>query len=167
MTVQWIQGLWAKDRWTVPLTRVSLSFLTCTDPSKHLFWVLFFLKRVSKLSKSQAPTKPGLALTPESHYYFVATSDKSMLTHLLYNLKRLCMLSRFSQVRFCDPVDCSLPVPLSTGFSQQENWSRLPCPPPEDLPDPGIEPTSPALQAEFLLLSYQGSPLKWFRRRNT
>ena len=44
-------------------------------------------------------------------------------------------------------------APLSTGFSRQENWSGLPCPPPEDLPDPGIKPmasVSPALQAHSL-----------------
>ena len=33
-------------------------------------------------------------------------------------------------------------APLSVGFSWQEYWSGLPCPPPSDLPDPGIEPTS-------------------------
>ena len=32
--------------------------------------------------------------------------------------------------------------PLSMGFSRQEHWSGLPCPPPRDLPDPGIEPES-------------------------
>jgi len=48
--------------------------------------------------------------------------------------------------------------PLSMGFSQQENWSGLPCPPPEDLPDPEIKPVSPALQADSLLLSNGGSP---------
>ena len=37
----------------------------------------------------------------------------------------------------CDPMD-----PLSMEFSRQECWSGLPCPPPGDLPDPGIEPTS-------------------------
>ena len=36
-------------------------------------------------------------------------------------------------------------APLSMGFSRQEDWSGLPCPPPGDLPDPGIEPRSPAL----------------------
>ena len=35
------------------------------------------------------------------------------------------------------------------GFSRQEYWSGLPCPPPEDLPDTGIEPVSSALQADF------------------
>ena len=45
------------------------------------------------------------------------------------------------------------------GFSRQEYWSQLPCPPPGDLLDPEIEamsPASPALQADSLSLSYQG-----------
>ena len=42
-------------------------------------------------------------------------------------------------------------VPLSMGFSRQEYWSKLPFPSPGDLPDPGIEPRSPALQEDSLL----------------
>ena len=38
--------------------------------------------------------------------------------------------------------------PLSMGFSRQEHWSVLPFPSPGDLSDPGIEPRSPALQAD-------------------
>ena len=56
---------------------------------------------------------------------------------------------------------CSLPAPQSIGFSKQEYCIELPCPPPGDLPDPGIKPVSPvtpALQADSLLLSHQGSP---------
>ena len=52
-------------------------------------------------------------------------------------------------------------APLSMGFSRLEYWSGLPCPPPGGLPDPGIEPASPAalaLQVDSLLLSHQGSP---------
>ena len=41
-------------------------------------------------------------------------------------------------------------APLSLGFSGQEDWGGLPCPPPGDLPDPGIEPRSPAWQAGSL-----------------
>ena len=41
-------------------------------------------------------------------------------------------------------------VLLSMGFSKQEYWSGLPFPSAEDLPDPGIEPESPALQADAL-----------------
>jgi len=41
-------------------------------------------------------------------------------------------------------------------FSQQEYWSGLPCPPPGDLPNPGIKPRFPALQADSLLLEPPG-----------
>ena len=49
------------------------------------------------------------------------------------------------------------------GFSRQEYWSGLPCPPPGDLPNPGIEPRSPAPQVDLYQLSHQGSPriLEW------
>ena len=40
-------------------------------------------------------------------------------------------------------------APLSTGFPRQENWSRLPFPSPGDLPEPGIEPVSPAVAGRF------------------
>ena len=46
------------------------------------------------------------------------------------------------------------------GFSRQEYWSEFPCPPPGDLPHPGIEPLSlaaPALQVDAVLLSHWGS----------
>ena len=52
-------------------------------------------------------------------------------------------------------------APLPMGFSRQEYWSGLPCPPPGDLPNPGAILTSlaaPALQAVSLLLSHQESP---------
>ena len=42
-------------------------------------------------------------------------------------------------------------APLSMGFSRQEYWSRLPFPSPGDLPETGIEPGSPELQADSLL----------------
>ena len=62
----------------------------------------------------------------------------------------------FSRVWLCDPMDCSLQAPLSMGFSRQEHWSGLPCPPPGDLPDPGIRPVSlmsPALTGRFFTTS--------------
>ena len=49
-------------------------------------------------------------------------------------------------------------APLSIDFSRQECWNGLPCPPPGDLPDPGIEPRSPALRQILYRLSYEGSP---------
>ena len=52
---------------------------------------------------------------------------------------------------FATPRTVAYQAPLSMGFSMQEYWSGLPFPSPEDLPDPGIEPESPALQADTLL----------------
>ena len=50
-------------------------------------------------------------------------------------------------------------APLSMGLSRQEYWSGLPFPPRGDLPDAGIEPRSPALQADCLLSEPPGKPL--------
>ena len=60
------------------------------------------------------------------------------------------------------PWTAGLQASLSAGFSRQEYWSGLPCPPPGDLLDPGIEPVSPiapALLADSLLLSFLRSHL--------
>ena len=51
---------------------------------------------------------------------------------------------------FETPWTVTYQAPLSMGFSRQECWSGLPVPSPGDLPDPGIEPGSPALQADIL-----------------
>ena len=51
----------------------------------------------------------------------------------------------------CDPMDLSLhQVSPSMGFSRQEGWSGWPFPSPRDLPNPGMEPASPALKADSL-----------------
>ena len=56
----------------------------------------------------------------------------------------------------CDSMDCSPQAPLSMEFSRQEYWNGLPFPFPEDLPNPGIEPRSPALQVDSLLFEPKG-----------
>ena len=53
-------------------------------------------------------------------------------------------------------------APLSMGFPRQEYWSRSPFSSPEDLPDPGIEPRSPALQADSLPTELWGNI--WFKK---
>ena len=55
----------------------------------------------------------------------------------------VCMLSHFSRVwLFVTLCTIASQAPLSRGFSRQGYWSGLPCPPPGDLPDPEIKPTS-------------------------
>ena len=64
----------------------------------------------------------------------------------------MCILSPVQL--FATPWIVVSQAPLSMGFSRQEYWSGLLCPPPEDLPDPGIKPASlasPALQVEWIL----------------
>ena len=81
---------------------------------------------------------------------------------LMYTNLFSCMLSHFSHVHlFANLGSIAYQAPLSMEFSRQEYWDGLPTTP-GDLPDPGIEPESPvppALQAEVLLLSHQGSTL--------
>ena len=48
-----------------------------------------------------------------------------------------------------DCRDCNHQAPLSMEFSRQEYWNGSPCPPPGDLPNPGIKPRSPAFQVDF------------------
>ena len=72
-----------------------------------------------------------------------------------------------SRVRlFATPWTVALQAPPSMGFSRQEYWSGLPFPSPEDLPDPGIEPRSPALQADASTSEPPGKPIKNNNNKN-
>ena len=71
-------------------------------------------------------------------------------------LPHLCVLVTQPCSTLCDPTNC-LWDSLSMGFSMQEYWSGLPFPSPEELPNPGIEPWSPASQADSLQFELQGS----------
>ena len=59
---------------------------------------------------------------------------------------------------FVTPWTVAYQALLSMGFSRQEYWSGLPFPSPGDLPDPGIEPRSPTLQADALPSEAPGRP---------
>ena len=59
---------------------------------------------------------------------------------------------------FVNPWNVSYHGPASMGFSRKEYSTGLPFPSPEDLPNPGIKPGSPASQADSLLYELQGSP---------
>ena len=73
--------------------------------------------------------------------------------------RSVCVLRHFRRgPRFVTPRTVLRQAPLPTGFSRQEHWSGRPCPPPGGLPNPGIELTSPVLQADSLVLPHQGSP---------
>ena len=60
---------------------------------------------------------------------------------------------------FATPWTVVYQAPLSMGFSRQEYWNLLPFPSPGDLPDPGIKPRSPSLQADSLPSERPGKPI--------
>ena len=64
----------------------------------------------------------------------------------LWDVPKVKSLSRVQL--FVTPWTVGYQPPPSMGFSRQEYWSGLPFPSPGDLPDPGIKPGSPALQAD-------------------
>ena len=80
------------------------------------------------------------------------------LHHLNYSLK--VKVKSLSRVRlFVTPWPVAHQAPPSMAFSRQEYWSGLPFPSPGDLPDAGIEPRSPVLQADALTSEPPGKPL--------
>ena len=76
--------------------------------------------------------------------YTLITTEQTFSTER----KKVKSLSRVRL--FATPWTISYQAPLSMEFSRQEYWSGLPFPPPGDLPDPGIKPKSPTLQADAL-----------------
>ena len=79
-------------------------------------------------------------------------------------------LTEISQCRIVSPVGVfatpwtvAYQASLSMGFSRQEYLSGVPFPSPGDVPNPGIEPGSPALQADALLSDPPGKPLLEYR----
>ena len=74
----------------------------------------------------------------------------------VYVCARACAKSLQWFLTLCNHMHYSRQAPLSMGFSRQEYWSWLPCPPPGDLPNPGVEPSSlmsPALASRFFTTS--------------
>ena len=101
---------------------------------------------------------------PQSHPSFhYATHIFKPIFSLMSSMNSMCMLSHFSRVwLFATAWTVTRQTPLSMGFSRQEYQSGLPCPPPGDLSDSGIEPMSPvasALQVDSLPLSHNRKPI--------
>ena len=90
----------------------------------------------------------------------------SLITYLFFKMKVKMKVKvkvkvkSLSRVRlFATPWTVAYQAPLSMGFSRQGYWSGLPFPSPGDLPDPGIKPRSPTLQAEALPSEPPGKPI--------
>ena len=101
--------------------------------------------------RTEGPT-PNSRLSEAVHFWSLAWPLGQIFGQIC-----ACVLSCFSCVRlFTTLWTVAHQAPLSMGFCRQEEWSGLPCPPPGDLPDPGIELMSlksPALAGRFFSTS--------------
>ena len=112
------------------------SLLQHHSSKASVFWCSAFF--TVQLSHPYMTTGKTIALT---RYTFV---DKVM--SLLFNILSRLVLTFLPRSKpcpiLCDPMAVVHQAPLSVGFSRQDYWSGLPCPPPVHLPDPGIKPMS-------------------------
>ena len=87
-------------------------------------------------------------------YLHVSVCSNAHLCIWIHSLILKCMLNHFSHLQFfTTPRTVACQSSLSMGFSRQEYWTGLPCPPPGNLPDLGTEPVAsgtPALQEDSL-----------------
>ena len=80
--------------------------------------------------------------------------------------RRVCKLVTQSCSTLATPRTIAHQVPLFMQFSRKEYWSGSPFPSPGDLPDPGIKPRSPALQADSLPSEPPGKPVYKSRKEH-
>ena len=113
----------------------------------------------------------SFVLVPNSNLlecHIFLTSSKAKWTHNLpvklfpYSMFLMVCAQSLSHVQlFVTPWTVAHQAPLSMEFSQQEYWSGLPCPSPGHLPNLGIKPRSPALQADSLPSEPSGKLFLW------
>ena len=97
------------------------------------------------------PLAPATQWLEFQSYCGYRCTSRSILFNLLAPCIFIYEVKPLSRVRlFATPWTVANQAPLSMGFSRQEYWSGLPFPSPGDLPNPGIEPRSPAFQADAL-----------------
>ena len=147
------------------------------QPEVHIY-PLPFETSLPSLSAShpsrliQSPCLSFLSHTANSHWlsftYAYISFHVILSIHLTLSSPLPMSISLFFMSPLVKSVSCILlfatlwtvahQAPLSIGFSRQEYWSGLPLPSPGDLPNPGIEPGSPTLQADVLASEPLGKP---------
>ena len=105
------------------------------------------------LSHPLLPPSPGQILV-ESMTWAIWGINRVGFDSVNYNCVRCSVISN----SLWPPLTVACQAPLSAEFSRQEYWNGLLLPTPGDLPDLGIEPTSPALQADSLPYELPGNP---------
>ena len=106
-------------------------------------------------SSYRFPTYPKMAWSRERR----GESNPLSSCHCVCQICCYCCFSYSAMSNsFATPRTVAHQVPLFTGFSRQEYWSELPFPSAGDLPDPGIEPASPALAGRCFTTEPPGKP---------
>ena len=152
LVIQWVRiHLPVQGTWVQSLVWEDSTCLGETKPVHYNYWacVLQLLKLGSLEpvlhKRNQCSEKP-----------MICNKEKPLLT--TKEVSKCWSLSR-AQL-FAAPWTAAHQAPLSMRFSRQGYWSRLPFPSPGDLPNPGIEPGSPALQVDSLPTELQGKPIR-------
>ena len=128
------------------------------------FHVCVFLKhgscvKYSVLVLHQLPSFLVLGAVSITHLHFWKLDPSGSGTNSSHRLWSLVPVKLLSRVQlFVTPWTAAYQAPPSMEFSRQEYWSGLPFPSPGDLPDPGITPRSPTLQAGALPSELPGKP---------
>ena len=146
---------WVASRTQVGLLGTVFPFVVVTNTRCGSFLLLW----------SRIPCHASDRYTPK---HFTEGSDswifRGFLSSILWNstsyqgLQHTAVLTCSVMSNSATPWTVAHQAPLSMGFSRQEYWSGLPCPPPGDRPNPGIEPRSPASQVDSLLSEPPGKP---------
>ena len=175
-----LESEWSVSEWSQPTGNraekqqiLMTSFDSCT---RFIDDTLAFVFSVLQLT-TQPLFKPiwvGLFVTCNQINSFLIKSPGPFLPFCFSAFRMVnectCILSRFSCVQLCVALwTVALQALLSIGFSRQEYWSGLLLLPPRDIPNRGIELTSPAsavLQTNSLLLSHWGSPVNEYLALN-
>ena len=123
---------------------------------------------IAKLTVKSRPQMGSLNTQPRAHWTKPPWWLLSVLDFSQSALQCLVFFSRYIDGCYClvavmsdsfvTPCAVAHQASLSMGFPRQESWSGLPFPSPGVLPHPGMEPTSPALQADSLPLSHWERP---------
>ena len=135
----------------------------CPKAKEKGAFFITFSKTAGKASpKMILQWSPCAILPTYVRWPFLQTQPDQSLSELYL----LCVLSHLQL--FTAPWTVAHQAPLSSQFSRQEYWSGLPFPPPRDLPDPGIKPTSPTSPAlagiSFTTESHGKTPRSWWLR---
>ena len=95
---------------------------------------------------------------PQWYIYKETENEGSKMGRKIF--EEVFVVQSLSHAKLCNPWTVAHQASVSMGFPRQEYLSGLPFPSPGDLPDPGTESASPALQVDSLPLSHQGSPFE-------